>query len=187
MRKMIFMLLLAAAVFATGCGNEDVAISQEPQKTEDEKEDGNTVAENTNQENTDQDNNESEKNTASNDDRSDRLSDYMVSIKEKSDTIKASLENDELTQRDMNIKSEELYKLWDDVLNYIWGELKNSLPETEFTNLLDEQRVWIEEKEKTVEEAGKEVKGGSMYPLVVNSESAKLTEERVYELYEMLK
>ncbi len=186
MRKMLFMLLLAITVLATGCGNEDVKTTQEPQKTEDEKEKekdgGNDVTDNKEQEKV-----ESEQNTLSKDDDSEKLSAYMTSLKEQSDAIKASLEKEELTQLEMNTKSEELYKLWDDALNYLWKELKAKLPEDEFAKLLDAQRIWIADKEKTVEEAGKEVEGGSMYPLVVNSESAKLTEERVYELYELLK
>ena len=108
--------------------------------------------------------------------------DYILFVKEKSDIIKNSLEQDTLTQTDMNIKSQELYELWDDALNYLWGELKNSLLEEEFEKLQAEQRIWIEEKEKTIEEAGKEVKGGSIYSLVVNREAARITEERVYEL-----
>jgi len=52
---------------------------------------------------------------------------------------------------------------------------------------LDEQRTWIAEKEKAIEEVGKEVEGGSMYSLIVNTEAARITEERVYELYEFLK
>jgi len=115
------------------------------------------------------------------------LDDYMTSIKERSDIIKNSLENDALTQIDMNIKSQELYELWDETLNYLWDKLKNSLPEEEFAKIQDEQRVWIAEKEKIVEEAGKEFEGGSIYPLVVNSVAAKITEGRVYELYEYLK
>ena len=87
----------------------------------------------------------------------------------------------------MNLKSQELYELWDGALNYLWGELKDSLPEEDFSKLLDEQRIWIVEKEKSVEEAGKEVEGGSIYSMVVNMEAAKITEERVYELYELLK
>ena len=38
-----------------------------------------------------------------------------------------------------------------------------------------------------VEAAGKEFEGGSIYPLIVNTEAAKLTEERTYKLYELLK
>ena len=86
----------------------------------------------------------------------------------------------------MNVKAQELYELWDDALNDIWGKLKQSLPEDEFSKLLDEQRKWITDKEKSMEEAGKEYEGGSIYALVVNMEAAKITEARVYELYKLL-
>jgi uncharacterized protein YecT (DUF1311 family) len=115
------------------------------------------------------------------------LDDYIMNIKEQSDAITTSLENDILTQTDMNLKSQELYKLWDDALNFLWGKLERYLSEEEFLKLRDEQRIWIEEKEKSVEEAGKDFEGGSMYPLVVNTENAEITEERVYELYELFK
>ena len=96
------------------------------------------------------------------------------------------LENEAMSQYDMNVKSQELYELWDDALNYLWGEIRNVLPAAEFEKLLDEQLTWIEDKEKAVEEAGKEVEGGSMYPLVVNSVAAEITEERVYDFVELL-
>ena len=66
-------------------------------------------------------------------------------------------------------------------------ELKTNLSEDKFQELLDEQRAWITEKENGIEEAGKEFEGGSMYSLAVNSEAARITEKRVYELYEILK
>lgn len=113
--------------------------------------------------------------------------DYMASITEQSDILKTSWEQETLTQQDMNLKSEKLYELWDDALNYLWGKLKERLPEDEFSKLLDEQRIWIAEKYKNVEEAGREVEGGSIYSLVVNMEAAKITEERVYELYKLFK
>lgn len=197
MRKLLFVLLLTIAMSTTACGSEDGKTPQEPQKTEDGKENENTVAEDDAQDNTvaqddvdensDEQSNESDQNAVSNDSGSSNLDDYMASLKEQSDSIKAYLENEAMTQHDMNEKSQELYKLWDDGLNYLWGELKNKLSEDEFAKLLDEQRAWVTDKEAAVEEAGKEVEGGSMYPLVVNSEGAKLTEERVYELYEQLK
>ena len=112
---------------------------------------------------------------------------YMDSLREQSDRIKSSLEQDPLTQADMNAKSQELYKLWDDALNHLWGELKATLPENEFAELLTDQRAWITAKEDAVAAAGKEVQGGSLYPLVVNSTAADITEVRVYELYEILK
>lgn len=147
----------------------------------------NDVVENVVVENAAQEDDVSEQDTSSKDDDSNSLKDYMASIEEQSANIKASLENDVLTQYDMNAKSAELYKLWDDALNYLWKIIKDRLPEDEFAKLLDEQRAWIKEKEQRAQEAGKEVEGGSMYPLIVNSEAAKITEERVYEFYEMLK
>ena len=172
MKKLILMLVLGIAIFVAGCGNDDAKTPHESQS----KEDSNITRET-----------EAESMTETEEDDSSNYDDYMTSIKKQSDIIKASLELDTLTQMDMNLKSQELYKLWDDALNYLWGELKDSLPEEKFSKLLDEQRIWIAEKEKSVEKAGKEVEGGSMYPLVVNMEAAKITEERVYVLYEILK
>lgn len=112
---------------------------------------------------------------------------YMVTIEEQSDDIKYALENEVVTQAEMNEKSQELFELWDGALNYLWGELKNVLPEKEFEELRDEQRTWIAQKEEAVETAGKEFEGGSLYTMVVNTEAATITEKRVYELYELLK
>ena len=172
MKKLVLMLVLGIAIFVAGCGNEDTKSTHESQTMEDTNITRDTEAESQT---------EAEQNDISSYD------DYMTSIMKQSDIIKASLEQDTLTQMDMNLKSQELYELWDDALNYLWGELKDSLPEEEFSKLLDNQRIWIAEKEKSVEEAGKEVEGGSLYSLVVNMEAAKITEERVYELYELLK
>lgn len=160
MKKGTLILMLVMAIFMVGCGNKDVKESNEPQAMNSEK----------------------TSNTETRD-----WDDYMTSIKEESDRIKVSLENDELTQTEMNIKSQELYELWDGALNDMWSELKLSLSEEEFSKMQDEQHAWIAEKEKSVEKAGKEVAGGSLYSLVVNMEAAKITEERVYELYELLK
>ena len=193
MKKILFLLVLTIAVCVSGCGKEDVDAPQEPQNTED-----------TNKENTDQvdteadqdtevnqnteaeDNTEAAQNVPSKEEIQDSLNAYITSIKEQADAINASLENDILNQQEMNMKAEELYKLWDDALNHVWGVLKDNLSEDEFAQLLDGQRTWIDAKEKAVEEAGKEVEGGSMYLLVVNSEAARLTEERVYELRDMM-
>ena len=115
------------------------------------------------------------------------LESYIANIKEQSDNIKYALENEVVTQAEMNEKSQELYELWDGALTYLWGELKNSLSEEDFEELREEQRTWITQKEEAVENAGKEFEGGSLYPTIVNSEAAKITEKRVYELYELLK
>lgn len=112
---------------------------------------------------------------------------YLAFVKKQSDMIKTSLEQDPLTQTDMNQKSEELRALWDEALDLLLDQAKKSLPEAEVENLTAEQSVWEADKKAAVEAAGKEFEGGSLYPLIVNSEAAKLTEERVYKLYELLK
>lgn len=117
----------------------------------------------------------------------DIYADYMADIEAQSDAIKKSLAEDDLTQFDLNMKSKELYDLWDGALNYLWGELKTTLPEDEFSVLTQEQLQWIEDKERAVTEAGKLYEGGSIYALIVNSEAAAITESRVYELYGLLK
>lgn len=163
MKKKTLTILLMIGVLAfgmTGCQNENPPVVSD---------DGDVVIEK----------DETEKGT--------EYESYMASIEEQSDSIKYSLENDPLTQTEMNEKSQELYELWDGALNYLWGELKNTLSEEEFEELRDVQRTWISEKEKSVEEAGKEFEGGSLYPTIVNGEAADITEKRVYELYELLK
>ena len=104
MKKGALVLILLIAIFMVGCGKTDVKNSNEPQTMESEK----------------------DSDTETRD-----WDDYMTSVKEKSDRIKVSLENDELTQTEMNIKSQELYELWDGALNDMWSELKLSLSEEE--------------------------------------------------------
>lgn len=125
-----------------------------------------------------------EENGFSSYDTSGRIDDMMSATEEWASTIRASLENDPLTQADLNMKSMELYHTWDSALNTLWKEIKEQLSEEEFEVLLEEQRAWIKEKEQAVAEAGSEVESGSIYSLIVNMKAAEMTEERVYELYE---
>lgn len=114
------------------------------------------------------------------------IQEMMAAAEEQSDELQDSLMHDSLNQGEMNEKAAQLYQIWDDVLNRLWAELKDTLPEEEFQQLLDEQRAWIVRKEQAVKEAGEEFAGGSMYGMVVNSKAADITQERVYQLYELL-
>ena len=175
MKKMIVMFLLAMTVCITGCSDKEEEKVQVSVETEEE-----TAMEDAAEQEAD---NTEQAETPSYD--KSIVDDYMASVEEQSESIKNFLEYDDMTQLDMNEKSQELYEIWDGALNYLWGELKTILSDAEFEELLEEQRAWISEKESAVEEAGKEVEGGSMYALVVSSKAAELTEERVYELYAM--
>lgn len=114
------------------------------------------------------------------------LEEYMASVKERAAAIRTALQQEPLTQVEMNAKAQELYTLWDTALNELWAEIKKTLPEEDYAKLLEEQRAWVAEKEQAMEAAGKEVEGGSMYPLIVYGEAAGMTEARVYELYALL-
>ena len=112
---------------------------------------------------------------------------YMESAEERGAALETSLERDVLTQTDMNLKSRELYELWDEAMKYVWGELEAHLPEQTFAQLSQDQRAWEQEREQRMEEAGKSVEGGTMYALVVNTQAASVTRARVYELCDILK
>lgn len=112
---------------------------------------------------------------------------YLQSVTAQAEELHRSLAQDDLTQMELNEKAAALYALWDDALNYLWRELQSYLPEAEFAALREEQLQWIADKESAMEQAGRDYVGGSMYPLVIHSEAARITEARVHVLYDMLK
>ena len=99
----------------------------------------------------------------------------------EADRLEEELQN-AAAQADMNELSGQIYAVWDNALNTIWEILKENKDEESMETLTEEERYWIRRKEETVQEAGAEVEGGSLYSLVVNSKAADLTRKRVYEL-----
>ena len=116
----------------------------------------------------------------------DAFAEYMASVERQAEQTEAALQ-EATTQMEMSSHAAALYTLWDDALNYLWAELKPLLPEDEFSKILDEQLVWITNKEAAIAEAGKQFEGGSAYSMAVSIQGAQITKERVYELYELLK
>ena len=86
------------------------------------------------------------------------------------------------TQPEMNATAEEMYRLWDDTLNAVWGLLETNLDEADMEVLRKEEREWIASKDAEVQAAGLENGGGSMQPLLEAMRAAELTKARVYEL-----
>lgn len=111
---------------------------------------------------------------------------HFQQTNEYTSTLGQSIENDPLSQAELNEKSQWMYEEWDYVLNELWRVLKRTLDSDHMSALTDEQRAWIAEKEQTVADAGAEFEGGSMQPMVMNLRAAELTKERVYELMELL-
>ena len=87
-------------------------------------------------------------------------------------------------QAQLNLKSGELYEIWDDCLNGIWAYLKEHLDVEAMDALTAEEISWIKEKEAAVAAAGSEVEGGSIQQLVENSTATSWTKDRVFALYE---
>ena len=111
----------------------------------------------------------------------------LTEAEEKASALQKKLtEDSSLKQSDMNVLSNDIYLIWDDLLNELWAVLKDALDEKTMNALLEEQRAWITMKEAEVIKAGEAFAGGSMAPLVSNQKGAELTRIRVYELAEYL-
>lgn len=108
----------------------------------------------------------------------------LVSVEEQAAALQNRIQNEDLTQTELNTLTAELYQLWDTELNQIWGRLKDTLDEETMKKLTEEERNWIIEKEQQVKEAGTQYEGGSMQSMVENQKAAELTKARVYELVE---
>lgn len=92
-----------------------------------------------------------------------------------------------VTQMDMNLTAAEMYQMWDDTLNIVWGLLEANMDEADMEILRKEEREWIADKDAEVQAAGQECEGGSIQPSVEASVAADLTKARVYELAEYAK
>ena len=92
-----------------------------------------------------------------------------------------------ITQLEMNLSAAEMYQLWDDTLNIVWGLLEANLNEADMEILRKEEREWIAAKDAEVQAAGQECEGGSIQPLMEATTAAELTKARVYELAEYAK
>ncbi|WP_319003623.1 lysozyme inhibitor LprI family protein [Sutcliffiella horikoshii] len=76
------------------------------------------------------------------------------------------------------------WELWDELLNEIYGVLREQLSEKEMSQLRKEQRDWIKFRDDRALEASLEFKGGTQEQLEYVAVLANLTEERCYELVE---
>lgn len=81
---------------------------------------------------------------------------------------------------DMVVATGNQYKLWDEALNDIYGQLKTQLSETQMKELQRKQVEWIKYKEKNAKE--KAADHGSMSSVIYNSVLTDLTKERCYYL-----
>lgn len=94
------------------------------------------------------------------------------------------MQEEAVTQTEMNETAKEMYQLWDDTLNAVWRLLEANLNEADMEVLRKEEREWIASKDAEVQAVGLENGGGSLQPLLEAMKAAELTKARVYELAE---
>lgn len=115
------------------------------------------------------------------------MGDRLASVQAQSAFIRSAFANENMTQTDLNIKSQELYTLWNDLMEELLAELQKTLPEEDRAQLQSEQSAWAAQRDAAVEAAGKDYAQGSLYAFVTNDEAARITQERAEQLYELLK
>ena len=71
---------------------------------------------------------------------------------------------------------------WDNLLNEIYGVLKEQLSSNEMDELRNKQREWISYRDNEADKAAKEFEGGTWAPVAYNGAIADLTRERCYYL-----
>lgn len=108
-------------------------------------------------------------------------------VEEQYEEMNNRLTNEELNQLEMNFLAKDIYTLWDDEINKVWGYLKDTLDKDTMDKLTTVQKEWITKKENEIEKAGSEYEGGSIQPMIEFLKGAELTRDRVYELIELLK
>lgn len=111
----------------------------------------------------------------------------LVDTLNQADALEQRLQTENLTQEEMNKLSNELYKVWDAQLNVTWKQLKRTLDANAMEALTKEQREWIKERDKKIQEAGAGYEGGSIQPMLMDMEGAEQTKTRCYELFEYLR
>lgn len=83
---------------------------------------------------------------------------------------------------DMNKAESTKYKKWDDALNEIYNDIRNTILDSEMKVLTEKQGEWIKYRDTTAKKEASSVGGGFMSEVQYNSTLTKLTKERCYEL-----
>ena len=76
----------------------------------------------------------------------------------------------------------QVYEWWDDELNYVYQQLKQTLSDEEFQTLKEEELDWIAARDGEAEKVAEQWEGGSDQIIAVTERKIELTKERTYEL-----
>lgn len=198
------VLLTLVIVILAACGNS----SEESSATLDNQSQNNNLTQNTNNDSTENtakaDNNDTDTINKDNNDSKENVdtSNNVIVKEEKPPTnnTEGSLQEEYLKKINYTKKeAEELvatdsstyalkkvendrWDIWDELLNEIYGVLKEQLSDKEMDQLREEQRNWIKYRDDCALEASLKYKGGTQEHLEYVAVLANLTEERCYEL-----
>ena len=123
--------------------------------------------------------NETQENPAAN--NSTLKEDYLVKLNN------TKLETEKLKATDSSTYAlkkveDDRWELWDELLNDIYGALKEQLSPEEMDLLRENQRQWLKDRDEQALEASLKFKGGTQEHLEYVAVLANLTEEKCYEL-----
>ena len=91
------------------------------------------------------------------------------------------------TQTELNDLAGQKFQVWDNELNSVWKRLENTLSKDAMERLRTEERTWISQKEKAMQQEAAAFGGGSMASMAYAEKGTELTRARVYVLAEYLK
>ena len=91
------------------------------------------------------------------------------------------------TQTELNELAGQKFQVWDNELNSVWKRLENTLSKDAMERLRAEERTWISQKEKAMQQEAAAFGGGSMASMAYAEKGTELTRARVYVLAEYLK
>ncbi|MEH7235184.1 lysozyme inhibitor LprI family protein [Bacillus sp. JJ1562] len=195
----VLVLLLAAC---TSSSNESSSAEEDQsqnnsssQNTNDDSSNVDSTEDIANSDNTDTNNNNTNEkvNTTKNESVKKENSSTNTSVNLKEEYLKklndTKSETDKMEATDTSTYSlkkveDDRWKLWDTLLNEVYGVLNEQLSAEEMDQLRQEQRDWIKFRDDTALEASHKFKGGTQEHLEYSAVAANLTEERCFELVE---
>ena len=91
------------------------------------------------------------------------------------------------TQTELNQLAGQKYQVWDNELNSVWKRLEGTLSKDAMERLRAEERTWITQKEKAMQQEAAAYGSGSMASMAYAEKGTELTRARVYVLAEYLR
>jgi uncharacterized protein YecT (DUF1311 family) len=110
-----------------------------------------------------------------------RKEEYLKKLEDTKRKTEESEATDSSTYALKRVENDR-WEIWDELLNEIYGVLKEQLSSEEMDHLREEQRNWIKFRDARALKASQKYKGGTQEHLEYVSVLANLTEERCYEL-----